>query len=354
MALKSHATIIDDIQDYLGANTTDFTDALTTKWIAQGLNEFSRYCPNIVRETFATTEDSKELSISEVKNRLWIDALEFRVGKDVREWRNFTEHYGNMISMDINFYPSDTDSGIDTNEAVDASETAIDVTPTATSAIPVGTIIRIDNELMYVTATGTTLTVARGYSNTTASTHTTATSIYKPELAYLYFAKSHKIPALSDLAGAVDLSAGYAAEFRTIHVDNLGASDVLEEDWTFTIASDSTSTHYRLTQDTTLSSSEGDITFEPGLAEAVANDDVLTFDNSTLTPAWETLFIDLVAARAAISTATKFIQGIPQSGRNPYRDYIDWWQRQLIITLGKLENEAKKYRKPYTEWTQGT
>ena len=67
------------------------------------------------------------------------------------------------------------DTGINTNEEVASGETAIDVTPDATSAIPVGTTIRIDSEPMSVTATGNTITVIRKH----AVTHSTATDIYK-------------------------------------------------------------------------------------------------------------------------------------------------------------------------------
>jgi len=346
MSLKSHATIIDDIQDYLGANSTDFTDALVTKYIEQGLNELSRYCPHIVRETFATTEDSKELDISEVKDLLWIDSLEFRVDQTPRDWRNFTEHYGNTVSMEIDFWPEDDDSGIDTDEDMDASETGMDCDADATTAIPVGTIIRVENELMYVTATGTSLTVSRGYGRTTATTHATNKDIYIPELAYLYCAKPHKVPSVSDLAGAA--TADYTAGVITMNVGSLSTTGTIEAGTTFTVASDGTTTHYTLLKDTVLSAGAGDFTFTPALAEAVATNDVVTFDNSTLTPTLETLLIDLVAARAALSMSTKFIQTIPKSGRNPFKDYMDWWQRQLVITIGKLEKESEKYRKPYT------
>lgn len=345
--MKAHATIIDDIQDMLGQNTTDFTDALLIKWIEQGLQEFSRYSPLIVRATLATTDDSKELNITAIKNLLWIESLEYKTGKTPRQFINFIERYRNILSMDISTNPADTDSGIDADEAIDASETGIDVTPTATTAIPVGTIIRIDNELMYVSVTGTTLTVVRGYLQTTATTHDTATSIYIPELAYLYCAKIHKIPALSDLSGVVDLPGDeYSAGVRTIHIDNMGETDVLEEDWTFTIASDGTGTVYRLTKDTTLSGYEGDITFEPGLGEVVADDDVLTFDNSTLTLSLEPLFIDLVAARAAISVSTKLMMQVNEGGVSVPREMKQWGYEHLALTLRKLEAEAQKYQKP--------
>ncbi len=347
MSLKTHATILDDVQDLLGQNVTDFTDALLTKTVEQALVEFSRYSPFIAQETLATTDDSKELDIKAIENKLWVAELEYKVGKTPRQFIRWDEHYRNMLSMVIDTKPSDDDSGIDTNEAVDSSETDIDVTPTATTAIPVGTIIRIDNELMYVSVTGTTLTVVRGYLQTTATTHTTATSIYIPELAYLYVAKNHKIPAITDLAGAVDLPAsGYTAGVRTIHIDGMGTSDVLKEDWTFTIASDGTGTVYRLTQDTTLSSNEGDITFEPGLGEAIVDGDVVTFDNSTLELRLEPLFIDLVASRAALSNPMKLMIQINTGGRRVPITMGEWGATWYALTIRKLEAEARKYQRP--------
>lgn len=71
------------------------------------------------------------------------------------------------------------DSGIDTDEALDDSETGVDCDADATTAIPVGTIIYIESEQMFVTATGTTLTVIRGYNGTTAAGHVTNFNIYK-------------------------------------------------------------------------------------------------------------------------------------------------------------------------------
>mgnify|MGYP001560853221 CR=1 FL=1 len=346
MSLKSHATIVSDVQSLLGGNTTDFTSAILTTRIAEGLQELSRYCPYVVLETVTATEDSKELNISHIENLLWLQALEYRVGKEEREWRTFVEYYKDSISMEIDFWPEDEDSAIDTNEVLDASETGVDCDASATTAIPVGTIIRIENELMYVTATGTTLTVVRGYNHTTATTHVTDTDIYKPELAYLYCAKAHKVPTLTDLAGAVDLVAGYAAGLRTIHIDGMGASDTLEKDMLFTIASDGSGTIYRLTEDTTLATNEGDIIFEPGLAEAIADDDVVTFKNSTLTPRLETLLIDLVAARSAISIATKFINTVTVGSQSAWRDFLAWGNNHLALTFRKLEEESKKSQKP--------
>ncbi len=347
MALKPHATIVLDVQDFLGQNTGDFTSPLLTKTIEQALVQFSHYAPFIAQATLATTNDSKELNITSIKNKLWVSELEYKVGKTPRQFIRWDEHYRNMLSMDITTKPADADSGIATDEAVDNSETGIDVTPTAATAIPVGTIIRIDNELMYVSVTGTTLTVVRGYLQTTATTHDTATSIFIPELAYLYVAKTHKIPVITDLAGDVDLPASsYTAGVRTIHIDGLGSSDTLEEDWTFTIASDGTGTVYRLTQNTVLASNEGDITFEPGLAEIVADDVVLTFDNSTLELRQQPLFIKLVAALAALNNPFKLMIQVNDGGVRVPITMAEMGRFWLAEVTRELEAEARKHQRP--------
>ena len=351
MALKSHETIIDDIQDMLGSNTTDFTDALLTKSIERSLHELSQYCPHVVRETFALTEDSKEIDISEIKDLLWIDAIEFKTGKTIRQWRNWAAHYGDEISMAIDFWPADEDSGIDTDEALDSGEEAIDCDADATTAIPVGTIIRIESELYYVTATGTTLTVESAYGRSSNAAHATNKDIMIPELAYLYCAKTHKVPVVADLAGAA--TAAYTAGVLTINVDGLSATGTIEAGTTFTITGDATTTHYTLLKDTVLATNAGDVTFTPALAEAIIEDAVVTFDNSTLTPELETLLIELVASRAALSVSKKFVQGIPKSGRNPFADYRKAALEDYGIVLGKLEDKAKRSHKPLLSRFEG-
>ncbi len=346
MALKNYDAIVNDIQDNLGSNSTDFTDALMLKWVPQGLDELSRYSPHIVREVFPTTSLSKELENSEIKALLWIVALEFRTGKTDRQWRNFTRHYNTQVSMEIDFFPSDVDTGIDTDEALTAGETDIDVDADATDDIPVGTIIRIENELYYVTATGTTLTVVPGYGRSTATTHVTNTDIYIPELAYLYCAKTHKVPVVATIAGAA--TADYDAGVLTINVDGLTSTGTIEAGTTFTIASDGTTTHYTLLEDTVLTGGAGDFVFTPALAEDILENVVVTCDNSTLTPALETLLIDLVVARAGLSVALKFIQAIPKSGRDPFRDYRKSSLENLAIVMQKLEAEARHYQQEYT------
>jgi hypothetical protein len=344
MALINFDTFIDRIQDELGGNVTDFSNDILTNKIPEVLPEFSRYSPFLVRETIATIDDSKELDIKDIPNLLWVSELEYKIDKTPRQFIKWDEHYRDVLSMDITTKPSDVDSSIDTNEAVDISETGIDVTPTAATAIPVGTVIRIDNELMYVTVTGTTLTVIRAYGGSVAATHTTATSIYIPEQAYLYCAKTHRIPAVATIVGAA--TADYLAGVVVINVDGLTSTGTIEADTTFTITGDSSNTHYRLLKDVVLSGGAGDFTFTPKLAEAISENDVVSCDNSTLPERLETLLIDLVAARAALSNPMKLMIQINTGGRRVPITMGEWAERKLALTLRKLEAEARRYQRP--------
>jgi len=83
--------------------------------------------------------------------------------------------YSRHLPFSPNPYFSYNDTGIDTDEALDNVETGIDCDADATTAIPAGSIIKIDTEFMFVTATGTTLTVVRP----SPVAHNTNADIYK-------------------------------------------------------------------------------------------------------------------------------------------------------------------------------
>jgi hypothetical protein len=80
---------------------------------------------------------------------------------------------------DMEAATTSTASGQTTNEAVDATETEIDVD--ASAAFAVGDVVQIDGEIMgpitAIDTSGTDITVARGINGTTATTHATATAI---------------------------------------------------------------------------------------------------------------------------------------------------------------------------------
>lgn len=71
------------------------------------------------------------------------------------------------------------DTGIDTDEALDSTETGVDCDADASAAIPAWTHILVESEQMLVTSTGTALTVVRGIHGTTKATHVINQDIYK-------------------------------------------------------------------------------------------------------------------------------------------------------------------------------
>ncbi len=90
---------------------------------------------------------------------------------------------------------------------------------------------------------------------------------------------SHTATSATDLAGAIDNGAGYSKGDTTIHIDTMGASDVLKKGDTLVITGDPQ--RYSLTADATLSSNEIDIVITPPLSQDVLDDAVVTFQSRT-------------------------------------------------------------------------
>jgi hypothetical protein len=99
------------------------------------------------------------------------------------------------------------DTGIDTAEALDDSETVIDVDADPTTAITANALITIDNETMLVLASQTgpnNITVRRGYAGTTAATHSTNADIFQDH----YIAVQYRVNngSWTDLTGTASTS----------------------------------------------------------------------------------------------------------------------------------------------------
>ncbi|MEX1193624.1 MAG: P22 phage major capsid protein family protein [Dehalococcoidia bacterium] len=86
---------------------------------------------------------------------------------------------------------------------------------------------------------------------------------------------SHTSGVAADAAGAVDLTAGYAAGLKAMHIDGITSGATLLEGDTFSIAGHTQ--RYVLTADAVETTGDADIAFEPGLTAAVADDAVVTF-----------------------------------------------------------------------------
>lgn len=87
------------------------------------------------------------------------------------------------------------------------------------------------------------------------------------------------VSAGTDVVGAVNNAGGYAAGATTMAIDGLSLAETLVEGDSFVIAGNTQ--RYALTADTTLSSGAGSITFTPGLAAAVVDDTVVTFEDGS-------------------------------------------------------------------------
>jgi len=85
------------------------------------------------------------------------------------------------ITVETNNLGTSVDTGIDTSQSLDTTETGIDVDANPTAVILVNDIIVIDSEKMLVTASATgpnLVTVTRGYAGSTAATHSTNANIF--------------------------------------------------------------------------------------------------------------------------------------------------------------------------------
>ncbi len=122
---------------------------------------------------------------------------------------------------------------------------------------------------------------------------------------HVYFNKRHKLSQLTDFAGAVNYSAGYAAGSTSMVVASLGTTETIEADQEFTVAN--MRGVYTVTTAVTLSGGGGTISFYPGLQSAVANAAVLTFTQTTLTPELEDMLFDIVVTRSLYSKLLSFI-----------------------------------------------
>lgn len=154
---------------------------------------------------------------------------------------------------------------------------------------------------------------------------------------YIWVEARQRLSQLTDLVGAIDNGAGYAAGSTTLHVDDFASAETIAEDTLLTIAG--VRGTYRVIADATLSSNEIDILIHPALIDAAAEDDVITVIGSTLDRELERLITDLTAARAATN---KLINAIVKGDAVYNR-----WENKLALVLSQLER-LRNRRAPRT------
>ena len=149
------------------------------------------------------------------------------------------------------------------------------------------------------------------------------------------FAVPHILSQLTDWSGEVDLVAGYAAGDTTIHIDGMQTSGTIEIGELFTL--ENHRSVYIITTAGTLASSEGDISFYPGLETTSADNDDISFRKSTLTPELEEILCQRVAARAILSNTVTKVASINPGGSGAYERERQWAMDMLAETERNLK-----------------
>ena len=195
---------------------------MTENPASAGIDDYNWTVASIISYTTATDTNHAALLLEAVTNgsnehhRLWIGirstgsnllpyfmphdshdlAAEFATTAGVADTVDFDGGFPNVSkrAQDITINATDlenqVDTGIDTNEALDTSETVIDLDADPTNKIGVGDIITIDSEKMLVTAiddSPTNITVTRGYAGTTAATHNTNANVFFTHYIYVQY-----------------------------------------------------------------------------------------------------------------------------------------------------------------------
>ena len=169
---------------------------------------------------------------------------------------------------------------------------------------------------------------------------------------FIFVARAERLNIMTDLAGAVNLVAGYAVESTSMVVDGLQASGTIYENTEFTIAT--ARGIYRTTANATIATNEATISFWPGLANAVSNNDVVTFVGSTLSASLEDVLIDWATGLCMINKAMKYLNAVNVGGPEVWGQILNLGRTYLSLAKEKLvATTATKHPLPppnYWSW----
>jgi len=339
---KTHAAIIDEIQSELQDDATLFTDAHLTIQIDKALKELAEYLPYVRRETFQI--ESRTGKASSTTTSALVDATESQfLATDVDKvifnttdntWAIVTAHVStSQLTLSKDIMASGEDYEIFNEGCKSNKQINIGDVPDYLEILKVIYKTQQDpEEKRNWTLDGDILTI----DVDSVDDSKVATSGDQPDVdVYVYFAMSHRLCRQTDLAGAVDLLAGYVAGSTSMVIDNLTDADsYVYEGTLFTVAGIRGT--YCVTADAAIATNEATVLFWPGLESAATDDDVVTFIGSTMTPKQERFLVELTAARAAIAKAVKHFDAIPKGGDGTSGRYINWGERKLALVLSEL------------------
>ncbi len=96
------------LRDEFSGRDLQWQDDELDIYIGECLAEISEHSPYEVKDTTLTTvANSKELDISSITDLLSIDKVEYKVGQDPPEFRNF-DLWGDILTIDIETAPATT------------------------------------------------------------------------------------------------------------------------------------------------------------------------------------------------------------------------------------------------------
>ena len=157
------------------------------------------------------------------------------------------------------------------------------------------------------------------------------------------FNMPHQLSQLTDLEAVVASSALVSA--TTIAGSAFQSAGTLEVGSEFSVENHRST--YVVASQTTITSNTCVITFYPPLEAAANTATILTFRKSSLEPDKEEIFADLTASRLAINKSPKFFNAISLGGGVVYQHFLNWGERRLGETLGKLRQSEPKVKRSY-------
>jgi len=159
------------------------------------------------------------------------------------------------------------------------------------------------------------------------------------------FNMPHQLSQLTDWSATFSATAAAAA--TSIAATALQGAGTIEIGTELTIENHRTT--YLVTATATIASSAVTIPVFPPLESAVASTAwVITIRKSSLEPAQEDIFADLVAARLAINKSPKFIRSVSVSGS--WDNWQNWGERRLGETLSKLRRGTPPRTRQSEPW----